>query len=761
VTRDAVLPSRLRRSLSVLVATLLVTASAATMEASLASHGLPAARGAGSARALQGVQPDGRAPYARGHVIVGFEPGAGPLQRGAAVASVETRGARRASPLAHDTVVVRLAPGQSVDEAIAEISASPGVAYVEPDYKLYPTAVPDDPYYTSGGQWDMYGTGTTPANRYGSGAGEAWAAGYTGQPTIYVGVVDKGIQITHPDLAANIWTNPGETVNGIDDDGNGYIDDVHGWDFVSEDPSVYDGPADDHGTHVAGTIGARGGNGIGVAGVDWHIGIIPAKFIGAGGTGDTSDAIQAIDYLTALKRDAGLDIVAINASWGGGGASQALLDAIERAGDAGILFVAAAGNDSQDLDRTPSYPASYRCDHRADGTKRGWDCLLSVANIDSAGALNPSSNRGRSSVDLGAPGTNIVSTVPNDDYAHYTGTSMAAPHVTGALALCSSIDPSLTPRQLRSYLLGTTVPTPSLSDTTLTGGRLAIGDLAAQCASGGPLPLSTVRVDDLDPGFERSGSGWRHGWFGKQGHHYWLVTRPGTSLAHGTWRPRLDGSGRYRIQAWIPAQTNLSKRALYRIRTGDGWVSRRLSQLRHRGGWLTLGVFELGASPVIRLADGTGEAASSGRRLVFDTIRLVPTTAPLTVTAAAPARPSASPGPRSSTVPESSAGPGASTPPPDAAATPDVERDQEPTPTVEPGPTVQPSAQPESTPRPEPAADKGQQPEPVRTPQPSEGHAGPARDSGRDDTRPSQAPAPDAGPAGAPEATAEAAPRQG
>ena len=495
-----------------------------------------------------------------------------------------------------------------------------------------------------------------------------------------------------------------------------------------------------------------------MAGVDWHIGIIPAKFLGPQ-FGLTSDAIEALDYLTALKRDTGLDIVATNNSWGGGEDGQALLDAIERAGDAGILFVAAAGNSGLNIDTYPSYPASYRCDRHANGKARGWDCIVSVANIDHNGDLNGLSNRGRTSVDLGAPGTNIVSTVPDEAYANYTGTSMATPHVTGALALCASIDPALTPRQLRSTLLSTTMATTSLASTTATGGRLDIGALATRCASGEPAAPVDRQRRRPGPRIPAFGPGWHHGWFGKQGHHYWLATRAGQSQANGTWRPKLDEPGRYRIQAWIPGQSHLSAQAVYRIRTGDGWVSRRLSQARHRRGWLSLGVFELGALPVIRLSDATGEGGSQARRLVFDKLRVVPTKARLTVTASADERPSR-PGadaPSPGTTEPSLAPESSDAPPGEPAATPEVDSGPlEPSPAVEPvGPE-----QPETTPRPDAGpGDGGSRPD--RTPERPAPRTEPPPDPDAGGSEASQAPTSEDAHATAPTAPPEAASSEG
>ena len=199
----------------------------------------------------------------------------------------------------------------------------------------------------------MYGDATTPANQYGCQAGEAWALGHTGSASVFVGEIDEGIMFTHPELAGQVWTNPYDLVDGVDNDGNGYIDDIHGWDFDGNNNTIYDGTIDDHGTHVAGTIGAKGGNATGVVGVCWNIQIISGKFLGKRG-GTTTNAILALDYFTDLKSRHGMNIVATNNSWGGGLFSQALQDAIERSNQANIVFVAAAGNETVNTDATAS-----------------------------------------------------------------------------------------------------------------------------------------------------------------------------------------------------------------------------------------------------------------------------------------------------------------------------------------------------------------------------------------------------------------------
>ncbi|MFM8237310.1 MAG: putative Ig domain-containing protein [Actinomycetota bacterium] len=448
--------------------------------------------------------------FVDGEVIVGFVPGTPGRARAAARASIGGRSNQRLSPLTPDAELVTLGPGRGVTQSVAALRNNPNVRFAEPNYRVETTAASNDPSYTGGQLWGMYGDTTTPANPWGSQAAEAWAANRVGSANVVVAVIDEGIDITHPDLADNVWTNPAETVNGVDDDGNGYADDINGWDFVSNDSTVYDGTADDHGTHVSGTIGGVGGNSIGVAGVNWDVTLISAKFLGASG-GTTADAIRAVDYVTDLKTRHGLAIAVSSNSWGGGGFSQGLLDAINRGGDAGILFVAAAGNNGANIEGGGFYPAGYQCTTRANGTPRGWDCVVSVAAIDSTGARASFSNYGATSVDLGAPGVAITSTLPAGTYGSYNGTSMATPHVSGAIALCAAANPLLDAATLRNALLGSAAPTPSMAGVTVTGGRLDVGLMQGSCTastepvSGGPSGLTattasakTVRLDWTD-----------------------------------------------------------------------------------------------------------------------------------------------------------------------------------------------------------------------------------------------------------------------
>jgi len=357
----------------------------------------------------------------------------------------------------------------AVLDAVGKMKQQKLIEFAEPNYTYQHDVTSNDPYYSNGSLWGMYGDASTPANKFGSQAAEAWAGGHTGSSSVFVGVIDEGAMYSHEDLSANFWTNPYDPADGSDNDGNGYIDDVHGWDFANNDNTTFDGTTDDHGTHVSGTIGAKGGNGKGVAGVNWSVKIISAKFLGRNG-GTTANAIKAVDYITDLKLRHGLNLPATNNSWGGGGFSQGLKDAITRANNANILFVAAAGNSGNNIDATASYPASYPNAN-----------IIAVAAIDSKGNLASWSNYGSTSVDLGAPGVDVNSTLPArsgssiiSSYGSYSGTSMATPHVTGAAALYASTHSGATAAQIKNAILSAAVATTSLAGKTVTGGRLNV-----------------------------------------------------------------------------------------------------------------------------------------------------------------------------------------------------------------------------------------------------------------------------------------------
>ena len=422
-----------------------------------------------------------RTPHVPNQVLVQFRYGtlddAKESLRGGVQAQVEdvVVSQDRRSDFKGDLELWNLPPGLAISQAVRDLQREPTIEFVEPNWIYQHQATSNDPYYTNGSLWGMYGDGTSPSNPFGSQAGEAWV-NKTDCSSVYVGIIDEGMMFTHEDLAGNVWTNPHDPVDGVDNDGNGYVDDTHGWDFAGNDNTVYDGSGDDHGTHVSGTIAAKGANGKGVAGVCWQIRLISVKFLGNNG-GTTANAIKAVNYLTDLKTRHGLNIVATNNSWGGGGYSLGLYNAIESAGVANILFVAAAGNSGVNMESSPQYPASYPNAN-----------IISVAAIDKSGNLASWSNYGSTSVDLGAPGVSIWSTVPSkrnqSAYSSYSGTSMATPHVTGAAALYAAAHPNTTAAAIKGALLSAAVPTGSLSGKTVTGARLNIS--AALCSPSCP-----------------------------------------------------------------------------------------------------------------------------------------------------------------------------------------------------------------------------------------------------------------------------------
>ncbi len=419
------------------------------------------------APATPGAPPDA----VPGELIVKFRPAASLRDKDDARGRVQGSRRRRFRMGAEHWV---LPPGTSVPKAIDSLRADPRVAWVEPNYRLHALVMPDDPRYPE--QWALHNTGQDQGTPGADIRAEtAWDSG-TGSRDVVVAVIDTGIDYTHPDLAGNIWDNEGEIAgNGIDDDGNGFVDDVRGWDFVNGD----DDPMDDagHGTHVAGILGAAGGNHDGIAGIAWQVRLMPVKFLGADGGGSTADAVAAVEYATRM----GARIM--NNSWGGNGFSQALLDAIEEAAAADALFVVAAGNSGTNNDLYPTYPASYDVPN-----------ILSVAATDRFDHLAGFSNYGAGSVDLAAPGVEILSTVPGARYAVHSGTSMATPHVSGVAALVRAAAPTIDVATLRRRLLTQVDPVPGLQGAVATGGRLNAGLAVASPDTVPPAPITDLQV---------------------------------------------------------------------------------------------------------------------------------------------------------------------------------------------------------------------------------------------------------------------------
>lgn len=375
------------------------------------------------------------------------------------VETVGRRGLRRMHSRRHRT-----------RELLALLRANPDVEFVEPNYVITADATPNDPAF--GNLWGLFNSGQSIQGTAGIpgvdiGATQAWNSG-GGNRSHVVGIIDTGIDYNHPDLAANIWSAPQAFSVTIGSLTINCAAGTHGFNAINNTCD----PMDDnnHGTHVAGTIGAVGNNGVGIAGVNWFTRMMGLKFLSAGGSGFTSDAIKAIEFAVQANQVVGANVRILSNSWGGGGYSAALLDAINRANTSNMLFVASAGNDNTNTDVAPAYPASYNSAN-----------IISVAATDNRDNRAWFSNYGPSSVDIGAPGVAIYSTVRNNGYAYFNGTSMAAPHVSGAAALLLSQCSSLSTAQLRSAILGTVDPVASMTGVTVTGGRLNANRALQSC----------------------------------------------------------------------------------------------------------------------------------------------------------------------------------------------------------------------------------------------------------------------------------------
>ena len=358
---------------------------------------------------------------------------------------------------------VKLPEGKNVKQAIAELrnKKDPRILKVEPNYRVRLLGVPNDPLFAQ--LWAMRNTGQTGGRANADiDAVLAWDI-TTGSDNVIVAVIDTGIDYTHQDLADNMWTNAREIPgNGIDDDRNGFVDDIHGYDFVNDDGDPMDEHS--HGTHCSGTIAGRGNNRIGVTGINWQCKVMACRFLDENGSGTTDNAIDAINYAVAN----GADI--LSNSWGGGEYSEALAEAISNANDHGVLFVAAAGNDSRNTDLVPNYPSCYNFAN-----------VIAVAATDHTDALASFSNYGQHSVHLAAPGVSILSSVLDNAYAKYSGTSMATPHVAGVAALLLAQYPSMSLSELKFRLMWTGDEIDALSSKTITGRRLnAYNALTAQ-----------------------------------------------------------------------------------------------------------------------------------------------------------------------------------------------------------------------------------------------------------------------------------------
>ena len=422
----------------------------------------------------------GVAPHVQGEIVVKFKAGKG--KNFLANKSITQLGvlAKRDVKLSYGSIsVLKVDQNKSIESIITSLNQNAEVEFAEPNfiYSVNPiksahgafkkqlkspftdftAALPDDTDF--GKLWGLRNTGSNePKGSAGiEGADvnalKAWDI-TKGSRAVKIAVIDTGVDYNHVDLKANMWVNSKEIPgNKIDDDNNGFVDDVYGYDFANNDSDPIDGNG--HGTHCSGTIGAVHNNGTGVAGVMENVTIMAIKFLGDDGSGSLEGAIKAIDYATMM------DVDLMSNSWGGGGRSEALLEAIKRASDKGIIFTAAAGNNSSNNDASPSYPASYDVPN-----------MVSVAATTAQNTLATFSSYGRNSVHIGAPGHNILSTVPGGKYDVYSGTSMATPHVSGVLGLLLAKEGRMDHRVLRERLTMTGVPVTALRGKTLTGSRI-------------------------------------------------------------------------------------------------------------------------------------------------------------------------------------------------------------------------------------------------------------------------------------------------
>ncbi len=419
-------------------------------------------------------------------LIVSYQHNVGTLSHAQVLADIKlsSQVVQKREELLPNMEVWELKQGEKVEDVIKLLQQHPDVAVVEPDFDVHllggsrkkkpkVEVDPTIPFQTNDPALapdpkmkEIYGL-------YKVHAPEAWSI-FRGSSKIVVAIIDSGVDYTHEDIITNLWYNPGETGtylddkgieknkqnDGVDNDGNGFPDDVIGWDVRNNNAFPFDD--NNHGTHVAGTVGAVGQNGRGVSGVAQDVSLMAVKFTNKDGSGSISNAIKAIKYAV----DNGAKI--LSNSWGDEKFSQNLYDAIKYAQDHGVLFVAAAGNGGGDsrgdnIDRDPTYPAAFDLDN-----------IVAVAATGESDKLEYYSNYGSRGVDLGAPGSYVYSTIPRNKYEWFSGTSMATPHVSGAAALVWGFNEGLTYQQVKNALIQTVEPIKTLSGKSVSGGRLNV-----------------------------------------------------------------------------------------------------------------------------------------------------------------------------------------------------------------------------------------------------------------------------------------------
>jgi thermitase len=406
--------------------------------------------------------------YVAGEYILKIKEGPSSLTNNSLKPMAESLNAKIKGIVSENLKIIRIERSilENTENVIEELMQNSNVEVIEPNYIYYTSLTPNDTKLS--GLWGLVNKDKD-LGGVDIDATLAWDI-TQGSRNVVVAVIDTGVNYKDPDLINNMWVNKSELNGkpGVDDDNNGYIDDIHGYDFANNDNDPMDD--NDHGTHCSGTIGAQGNNGLGIVGVNWRVKIMPLKFLTGSGGGTLESAIKAIEYATEKK------VQIMSNSWGGGGKSQLLADAIEKAANQGILFVAAAGNERNNNDSKPSYPASYNLPN-----------IISVAAIDRSGNLASFSNYGKKSVHVAAPGVDILSLSKNG-FKTLSGTSMATPHVSGVAALLLAKNPKMKSSELKKRILETSLPKAALRS------KMSHGILNAYTALTNSLPA--LDMDD-------------------------------------------------------------------------------------------------------------------------------------------------------------------------------------------------------------------------------------------------------------------------
>ena len=475
---------------ALLVLFVLITASVALGQAA----GLPDARDSNVSKRVDLGKGE---KYVPGEVLVRFKPG---TSRQAMLSSHAKVGGmiEREFKSVERLHLVKLSAGVALKRALRDYRKDPNVLYAEPNYIVHALALPNDPLFPQ--QWGLSNTGQN-GGTVGADidALQAWNI-TTGSANVVVAVIDSGIDYTHPDLAPNMFSTTNCNPNGSGT-GAGTVSPCFG---IAPVYNTSD-PMDDlgHGTHVAGIIGAVGNNALGVSGVNWNVKLVACKFLDASGSGSAGDAITCLDYVKTLK-DQGVNVVASNNSWGGSTFSQALSDAIQANQQDGILFIAAAGNNFSDNDVVSVYPANFFLPN-----------IVSVAATSRFDRLATFSDVGQHTVHLGAPGQEILSTLPGATYGVYSGTSMAAPFVTGVAALLSAQDSTRDWRAIKNLILAGGDPIPALAQTISRRRLDAYGSMTCSnstvserlqpsmnsvpATAGQPLTLAALNINCAQP----------------------------------------------------------------------------------------------------------------------------------------------------------------------------------------------------------------------------------------------------------------------